>query len=77
MEIFGGEPKKVPKHFVLIQLTKISNNESQLTLLTKFHEPIDNGEFKKLSDRKKYVLNAVKDYFENFYTPSSFPNSSK
>jgi hypothetical protein len=76
-EVSGGAPKKVPKHIVLFQLTKINNNESQLTLLTKFNEPIDNDEFKKLSDRKKYVLNSIKDYFENFYTPSSSPNSSK
>lgn len=71
VEVSGGHPKKIPKHIVLLQLTKINNNECQLTLLTKFYEPIDNSEFKELSSRKKYLLNSVKDYFENFYSPNS------
>ena len=69
-ESSGGFPKKIPRHTVLLQLTKINNNECQLTLITKFHEPIDNESYKKLSDKKKYVLLSVKDYFENFYCPS-------
>jgi hypothetical protein len=67
----GGYPKKIPKHTIIFQLTKINNNECQLSLLTKFHEPIDNEEFKELSNRKKYLLLSVKDYFENFYCPNT------
>jgi len=70
-EISGGNPVKIPKHIVLFQLTKISNNECQLTLLTKFHEPISTKEFKKITDQKKYLLLSIKDYFQNFYTPNS------
>lgn len=67
----GGYPKKIPKHTILFQLTKINNNECQLSLLTKFHEPINNEEFKELSNRKKYLLLSIKDYFENFYCPNT------
>ena len=70
-EASGGYPKKISRHTILFQLTKINNNECQLTLLTKFHEPIDNDEFKELSNRKKYLLLSVKDFFENFYCPNS------
>ena len=71
IEASGGYPKMIPKHTLLLQLTKINDNECQLTLLTKFHEPIDNEEFKELSNRKKYIILCLKDYFDNFYTPSS------
>ena len=70
-ESSGGYPKKIPKHTIFFQLTKINNNECQLSLLTKFHEPIDNDEFKELSNRKQYLLLSIKDYFENFYCPIS------
>jgi len=71
IEASGGYPMKIPRHTLLLQLTKINNNECQLTLLTKFHEPIDNDIFKELSNRKKYIILCLKDYFENFYSPSS------
>ena len=70
-EASGGRPTTIPRHTVLFQLTKINNNECQLTLLTKYHDPIDNDQFKDLSNRKKYLILSLKDYFENFYTPSS------
>ena len=58
------------KHIILFQLTKISKNESQLTLLTKFHEPIPTNEFKEIAKRQKYLLLSIKDYFDNFYAPN-------
>ena len=70
-EASGGRPTTIPRHTVLFQLTKINNNECQLTLLTKYQDPIDNDQFKDLSNRKKYLILSLKDYFENFYTPSS------
>ena len=69
-EASGGYPKKMPRHTVLFQLTKINNNECQLSLLTKFHEPIDNDEFMELTNKKKYLILSIKDFFENFYSPS-------
>ena len=69
-EASGGQPVKIPKHTVVLQLTKINEYECQLTLLTKYHESIDNNEFKELSNRKKYIILSVKEYFEKFYCPS-------
>ena len=70
-EISGGYPKKVSRHTSLLQLTKINDDECQLSMLTKYHDPIDNKEFKKISDKKKYLLLSIKDYFENFFCPNA------
>ena len=69
-EVSGGNPIKMPKHIILFQLTKISNSVCQLTLFTKFYEPIDTKEFKEIVKRQKYLLISIKDYFDNFYTPN-------
>ena len=69
-EISGGKPEKIPKHLTVFQLTKISNNECQLALLTKFHEPISTEVFKENAKKKKYLLLSIKDYFANFYAPN-------
>lgn len=69
LEVSGGQPIKIPRHSILFQLTKINNSECQLSLLTKFHEPIDNEEYKELTKKKKYLLISIKDFFENFYSP--------
>ena len=70
-EISGGYPTKVSEHISMLQLTKINDDECQLSLLTKYHDPIDNKKFKIISDRKKYLLLSIKDYFENFFCPNS------
>jgi hypothetical protein len=70
LEISGGKPEKIPKHLTLFQLTKITNNECQLTLLTKFYEPISTEIFKENAKIKKYLLLSIKDYFANFYAPN-------
>ena len=69
-EVSGGNPIKMPKHIILFQLTKISNSVCQLTLFTKFYEPLDTKEFKEIVKRQKYLLLSIKDYFDNFYTPN-------
>ena len=74
LEASGGYPIKISKHTTLLQLTKINNYECQLTLITKFHEPVDNDKYKEISKRKKYILLCIKDYFENFYCPNSNEN---
>ena len=71
VEIFGGQPKKIPKHTSLFQLTKINNIECQLIMLTKYHEPIDCKEFKEFTKKKKYLIMSLKDYFDNFYSPEA------
>ena len=66
-EVSGGNPVKMPKHINLFQLTKISNSACQLTLITKFHEPIGTEELKENNKKKKYLLLSIQDYFDNFY----------
>ena len=69
-EVSGGNPVKMPKHINLFQLTKISNSACQLTLITKFHEPIGTEELKENTKKKKYLLLSIQDYFDNFYAPN-------
>ena len=54
---------------VVIQLTKVSENTHQLCIITKFNKPCSCELFKELSQRKKYLIASIKDYFENFYSP--------
>ena len=71
MEISGGEPKKIPNHCFLIQLTKINYYECQLIMLTKFHEAIKIKDLNECNNKLKYVIMSLKDYFENIYSPDS------
>jgi hypothetical protein len=71
IEISGGEPKKIPRHTSLFQLTKINNYECQLIMLTKYHEPISCQDFHEYTMKKKYLIMSLKDYFDNFYSPDS------
>ena len=71
LEISGGEPKKIPKHIALFQLTKINKYECQLIMMTKYDEPINCKEFHKFIEKKKYLIMSIKEYFENFYSPDS------
>ena len=69
-EISATTQKKIPKHTVAMQLIKITDKKCQLSLFTKFLEPIETKEYEEYADKKKYLLNSFKDYFDNFYTPS-------
>ena len=71
VEVSGGEPKKLPKHISLFQLTKINNYECQLIIMTKIYEPFDCKEFFEYTEKKKYLIRSIKDYFEHFYSPES------
>ena len=71
VEVSGGEPKKIPKHISLFQLTKINNYECQLIMMTKYDEPIDCKEFHEYTKKKRYLIMSIKDYFEHFYSPES------
>ena len=71
----GGKPFKVLKQSVFVQLTKINKDETQLSVFTKIHEPVNNEMFKYLSEKKKYVIHSLKDYFENFYCPDGEKNN--
>ena len=75
--ILGGKPFKVPRQTILVQLTKINKIETQLSIFTKIHDSISNVMLKHLSDKKKYVISSIKDYFENFYSPQNNVNSDE
>ena len=62
--ILKGEPKKIPKQTVYIQLTKINNNETQLSVFTKIFDLISNKCFKKLSNQKRSAICALKEFFK-------------
>ena len=63
--IFSGNPK-IPEQELVIELTKINNNDCQLVLFTKFLEPEINENIQKISQNKKYIINSIKDYLENY-----------
>lgn len=67
--IYSGTPFRVPKQVVLTQITKINQNEIQLSIFTKILEAISTDLFQELSQRKKYLIYSIKDYFDNFFTP--------
>ena len=68
--ILGGKPFDILKQSLFVQLTKISNNETQLGIFTKIYENINSEMIVYLSNKKKYVLFSLKDYFMNFYSPN-------
>ena len=68
--ILGGKPFDILKQSLFVQLTKISNNETQLGIFTKIYENINSDMIVYLSNKKKYVLFSLKDYFMNFYSPN-------
>ena len=69
--ISSDDPKNIPRHTILFQLTKISEDKCQLTFISKYHDSIDTNKFKDISNRKKYLLLSLKDYFDNFYSPNN------
>ena len=72
--ILGGKPFDILKQSLFVQLTKINNNETQLGIFTKIYENIKSDMIVYLSNKKKYVLFSLKDYFMNFYTPNDVNN---
>ena len=69
--ILGGGPFKVIRQAVMVQLTRINKYETQLSVFTKILESINMKMLKQLSEKKKYVIASLKDYFENFSTPQN------
>jgi hypothetical protein len=64
--ILSGKPCKMLKQSLLVQLTKINKNETQLSIFTKIHEDTTKNLLKLLSKQKLYVISSFQDYFENF-----------
>ena len=64
-ELHGGEPK-MEKQEIMATITKINEEDSHLGLLHKFAEPISKEKFDRLSCLKKYIIQSIKDYLENY-----------
>ena len=64
--ILSGKPCKMLKQSLLVQLTKINKDETQLSIFTKIHENTTKNLIKLLSKQKLYVISSFQDYFENF-----------
>lgn len=60
-----GVPK-IPKQIVYISLSKISENECQVSFFHDFKEFGSNDYIKALTNQKKYVIKSIKDYLENY-----------
>ena len=63
--IKSGYPK-IPEHDYIIELTKINNKDCQLVILSKYNEPETNENIQIISQKKKYIINSIKDYLENY-----------
>ena len=75
--ILGGKPYDILKQSLMCQLTKVNNNETQLSIFTKIYENINGDMIVYLSNKKKYVLSSLKDFFINFYSPQDVDKAPK
>ena len=71
-EASDGFPK-IPFQKVVISLTKINNEDCQLSIFHEFKEPAKHELIMKLGKEKRYMMNSLKDYLENF----NFQNSNQ
>lgn len=69
-EASDGFPK-IPYQKVVVSLTKINNEDCQLSVFHEFKEPTKHELIMRLGKEKRYMMNSLKDYLENF----SFKNS--
>lgn len=64
-EAFYGVPK-IPFQRVFVTLTKINKDECHLSIFHEFKEPTSPEVIKTLSNQKKYIINSIKDFLENY-----------
>ena len=56
----------IPSQKLIVELTKINQKDCQLSILNKFDEYADNDYIQQISKKKKYIINSIKDYLENY-----------
>ena len=56
----------IPSQKLIVELTKINQKDCQLSILNKFDEYADNDYIQQISEKKKYIINSIKDYLENY-----------
>ena len=57
---------KFPNNKLIIEITKINENECQLAMLSQILEPSSQDYIKEISFFKKYIISSIKDYLENY-----------
>ena len=57
---------KIPNNKLIIEITKINENECQLAMLNQILEPTSQEYIKEISFFKKYIISSIKDYLENY-----------
>lgn len=66
--IENSEEKKLS---TLFQLNKISNDLCQLNIYATFFKPINAENFQKISEKIRYSITSLQEYFDNFYSPNN------
>ena len=61
-----SDSKEYPKQQICVTLTKVNDNECQLSWINDFKEPATSDFVKSISIQKKYIIQSVKDYLENY-----------
>ena len=64
----NSEEKKLS---TLFQLNKISNDLCQLNIYATFFQPINAENFQKISEKIRYSITSLQEYFDNFYSPNN------
>ena len=64
-QIYSGSIK-IPTQIICMALSKVNANECQIAVFTDFKEPATSDYIKSLSIQKKYVIQSIKDYLENY-----------
>lgn len=65
LSCFGGTMKS-PIHEVTVNIIRINQEEIYISLFHEFKEPVTQQKIKQLSQRKRYVLENLKDFIENY-----------
>ena len=65
LKLSSGE-YKIPNNKLIIEITKINENQCQLIMLNHILEPFSQDYIKEISFFKKYIISSIKDYLENY-----------
>lgn len=65
-----NDKSNFPDQYAAVELIQLDENECYLALINKVLSDIDSEDLKDISERKKYIINELKNYFENFYCPN-------
>ena len=64
--LMTSDCSEYPKQQICVTITKVNDNECQLSWVNDFKEPATSDFVKSISTQKKYIIQSVKDYLENY-----------